>query len=38
LKEIIAKVDKTLLGNEIVCTPAPEPSDIIWENRHITNN
>jgi len=33
---MIARVDKALLGNEIVVTQAPEPSEILWHNRHVT--
>jgi len=33
---LVAKVDKALLGHEIVVTAAPEPSEILWHNRHIT--
>jgi hypothetical protein len=33
---LLAQVDKSLLGNEIVCLSAAEPTEIIWENRHVT--
>lgn len=33
---LLAQVDKSLLGNEIICTSAAEPTEIIWENRHVT--
>lgn len=35
---LIAEIDKALLGYDIICESASEPSDIIWENRHITIN
>lgn len=34
---LVAKVDKALLGNEIVVKQAPEPSEILWHNRHVTD-
>lgn len=34
----MAQVDKTLLGNEIICESAAEPTEIIWENRHMTEH
>jgi len=34
---LVAKVDKALLGNEIVVKNAPEPSEILWHNRHVTD-
>lgn len=34
----MSAVDKALLGNDIVCSSASEPSEIIWENRHVTLN
>jgi hypothetical protein len=33
---IIEEVDKALLGVDMVCYSACEPSDIVWENRHVT--
>lgn len=35
---LLAQVDKSLLGNEIVCFSAAEPTEIIWENRHVTES
>ena len=34
--EAASSVDKTALGEEIYVTQAPEPSDILWENRRVT--
>jgi hypothetical protein len=34
--EAASRVDKTALGEEIYVTQAPEPSDILWENRRVT--
>lgn len=34
--EIASRVDKTALGEDIYVTQAPEPSDILWENRRTT--
>ena len=34
---LVAKVDKALLGNEIVVKQAPEPSEILWHNRNVTD-
>lgn len=33
---LIEEIDKGLLGVDIVCYSACEPSDIVWENRHVT--
>jgi hypothetical protein len=33
---LLAQVDKSLLGHEIVCKQASEPTEIIWENRHVS--
>ena len=30
------KQDTNLLDKSIVCHPAAEPTDIVWENRHVT--
>jgi hypothetical protein len=35
---LLAEIDRELLGRELVCHPAPEPTDIVWENRHVTAN
>lgn len=32
----VEKVDKTLLQNDVFVTQAPEPSEILWHNRHVT--
>ncbi len=32
------QVDKALLGHDIIMRSAPEPSDIIWENLHVSEN
>lgn len=34
--EVLAQVDRALLGSDIVCYSASEPTDILWENRHVT--
>jgi hypothetical protein len=36
-REQVAKVDRVLLGEDIVVEQAPEPSEILWHNRHITD-
>jgi hypothetical protein len=33
---LLAQVDKSLLGQEIICKQASEPTEIIWENRHVS--
>lgn len=35
-RELVAKVDKKLMDEELIMTQAPEPQEILWENRHIT--
>jgi len=35
-ERLLAEIDRELLGRELVCHPAPEPTDIVWENRHVT--
>lgn len=34
--QMLERIDRALLGKDIVCYSASEPSDIIWENRHVT--
>lgn len=35
-RELVSKVDRNLMDSPIICTQAPEPQEILWENRHIT--
>jgi len=34
--QLLEQIDRALLGRDIICYSASEPSDIIWENRHVT--